>query len=107
MTVGELLDRISSRELTEWMIFDQHEPIGDARMDVLFALLDSILANVNRNPVVRREPYSTSDFLPDWWVVPKSPEEEAQERMNANLRMAELITAAFGGQDLRKKPCPQ
>jgi hypothetical protein len=102
MTVGELLNRINSRELTEWMIFDKHEPIGDARMDVLFALSDSILANVNRNPAVRKEPFSISDFIPDWWAVPKSPKEEALGRMKANLMMAEVITAAFGGQDLRK-----
>lgn len=103
MPVGELLDRVSSRELTEWMIFDKHEPVGDARMDVLFALLDSILANVNRNPVVRKETFTIADFIPDWWPVPQSPEQEALKRMNANLSMAELITHALGGQDLRER----
>jgi len=47
-TVGELLDRVDSRELTEWMAFDAIEPIGSWRDDYNSGMLCSLLANINR-----------------------------------------------------------
>ena len=39
MTVSELLERVSCKELSEWMAFYNIEPFGEERMDLRFALL--------------------------------------------------------------------
>ena len=64
MTVGELLSRISSRELTEWMAFFSLEPWGTEVEDWRAGLIASTIANVNRDPKKRRKPYEPEDFMP-------------------------------------------
>jgi hypothetical protein len=46
--VSELLDRIDSHELTEWIAFDAIDPIGAWRMDYQFGLLCALQANMHR-----------------------------------------------------------
>jgi hypothetical protein len=58
---------MSSREFSEWLAFQRHEPIGVERLDILFASLSALLANVNRDEKQRPEPYQMSDFLIEWW----------------------------------------
>lgn len=62
MTVGELLSRMSSEELTEWMAYDQLEPIGAYRLDMVGGIISSILANQNRKRGT--QPYKPQDFMP-------------------------------------------
>lgn len=45
MTVREMLERIDSRELSEWMAFDSLEPIGDLRGDYQAGVIASVVAN--------------------------------------------------------------
>ena len=62
MTVRELLGRISSRELSEWMAFYRLEPFGDQRADLRQAITTAMLANVNRKRSAKAaEP---KDFMP-------------------------------------------
>ena len=63
-TVEELLSRISSRELTEWMVYYQLEPWGGERADVGAAIVASTIAEIHRNPKKRARPYKASDFMP-------------------------------------------
>lgn len=104
MTVAELLDRISSRELSEWMAFDRIEPVGDRRLDVLAAMVMCLLANVNRNPKKRKKPYQVDEFLPPW--AKDAPEQDGASM----LRIVEMLNTAMGGKDLRpdvsKNPSP-
>lgn len=72
MTVAELLDRMSSREFSEWMAFDQIEPFGDDWRQT--GLLASLTANTNRDPKKRKHPYEIEDFMP----VAKDPTEEQE-----------------------------
>lgn len=62
MTVGELLSRMSSEELTEWMAYDQLEPIGAYRLDMVGGIISSILANQNRKRGAHA--YKPQDFMP-------------------------------------------
>jgi hypothetical protein len=56
---------MSSRELTEWEAYEAVEgPIGDGRLDHLFAMLASVIANVNRGKGQR--PYQAEQFMPKW-----------------------------------------
>lgn len=62
MPVGELLARTSSRELTEWMAFEQMDgPLGSKRGDYQAALVAKTVADVNRPK--RRAAYKLKDFL--------------------------------------------
>ena len=48
MTVRELLNRIDSRELSEWVAYDTLEPIGSVRVDLAGAVVASTVANCHR-----------------------------------------------------------
>jgi hypothetical protein len=61
--VDALLARITSEQLSEWMAFYMLEPFGEERADLRMATLASLLANVNRDPKVRKEPYTAADFM--------------------------------------------
>jgi len=96
--VDRLLAELSTREFDEWLAYYQIEPWGEERGDVRAGIIASTIANVNRNPKQRRKPYSPKDFMPVYDKPPKR--QQSTEEM---LRMAEMITAAMGGQDLRAK----
>lgn len=64
MTVGELLSRMSSRELSEWMAFFSLEPWGTEVEDWRTGLIAATIANANRDPKKRRRPYEPQDFMP-------------------------------------------
>jgi len=87
MTVGELLARISSRELTEWAIYERMTgPLGGARADVHAAMITHAVVNTQRG---KRAPIPLKRFVPQWERRKLSPEELYQ-------RVRE-INAALGG----------
>lgn len=95
-TVSELLERSSSRELSEWMAYDMVEGLPDRRRETLLATLLAATVNAHRDPA-RGKAARPLDFLP--WLAPEEDEEAVgQEAMLARI---ELLNAAFGGQDLR------
>jgi hypothetical protein len=62
--VDRMLDEIPSPLLTEWMAYDQLDPIGEERGDYLIAMLCSVIVNSNPyrgkdSPVAKAE-----DFMP-------------------------------------------
>ena len=61
-TVEELLERVSSHEITEWQAFDAVEPIGGYRLDYNFAMLCALFANANRKK--GSKPFKAVDFMP-------------------------------------------
>jgi hypothetical protein len=62
MTVRELLAKLGSDELSEWMAFYQLEPFGDFRADYRSALMTSTFANAHRHK--DSPPFSPEDFMP-------------------------------------------
>lgn len=91
----ELLNRVSSRELTEWMAYDQLEPLPDRRQDLLLASLLALLSNVYRDAKKHREPAEPGDFLP--WLRLDEPDPEPVDM----LAKIEALNALFGGEDRR------
>ena len=92
MTVSELLARISSKELTEWMAFSQVEPFG-AEADYLgHAITASTIANVNRKP--KSKAHTVEEFMPKFEKKKKQSTEEM-------IQIAKMFTAAGGGEDKR------
>ena len=55
---------MSSREYAEWMAYYRLEPFGEERGDLRAGVVAATVANVNRDPKVRGEPYSPRDFMP-------------------------------------------
>lgn len=91
--MAELLGRISSEELSEWVAYYQLEPFG-TEVDMLgHAITASTVANVNRGK--GQKALSPKDFMPDF---EKSSHVQSAEEM---LQFAEMMTAAMGGQDHR------
>ena len=62
MTVAELLQRVSSRELGEWMAYERIEPFGETRADLRVGMLTSLTANINRKKGAT--PFTPQDFMP-------------------------------------------
>lgn len=60
-----MLNRFTSRELTEWKAFSAIEPIGQDREDVRMALLLSMLGNIYR--AANDRAFTPQDFIVDWW----------------------------------------
>ena len=90
--MAEMLARVSSRELTEWGIFYGLEPFGEERADLRSGVVASTIANVNREK--KQKPYKPEDFL----LFREKPKQSWEDQ----LRIVEMLNAAYGGQDLRK-----
>jgi len=90
---------MTSREFAEWMAFARLEPLGERRGDWQAALVASTVANVNRDPKQRKDPFTPSDFLLEW-----STDDQERERQTwqEQLHIAEMLNVAFGGRDLRQ-----
>jgi len=92
---------MSAREFVAWQVFAAREPFGEARADLRAAMLASVLANVNRDPKQRAQPFTSADFLFDFDAAwsgeddePATPDPEAQiARLD---QWAELLNAMAG-----------
>jgi len=94
MTRAELLNRMSSRELSEWMAFEQLEPYGAEAAYVGHAITSMTVANASRSK--GQKAYTVQDFMPT--MGKKEPQSQAQM-----IQFAEMYTIALGGEDKRKR----
>lgn len=89
MTVTELLARTSSRELTEWQVYeDLTGPLGGRRGDIQAAIVAATIANVHRKQGTK--PVDPADLVPQWDI------HQSDEDMWDAIRAANV---ALGGQD--------
>ncbi len=95
--VARLLSEISSRELTEWIEYAKLEPFGEERADLRSAIVAATVANVNRGK--KQKPFKPSDFMVDF-ASDRTARKQTTEEM---IAIAEAVTAALGGQDLRNQ----
>jgi hypothetical protein len=77
MPVRELLLRIGSDELTEWMAFYQLEPFGEMRADLRSGVLAATFANAHKSP--HTQAFTPEDFMP--YIERATPQDDA--RLNA------------------------
>jgi len=62
-TVGELLDSVSARELSEWQAFEaEHGPVH-LRPDHSAAMVACTLANIHRDRKRHPDPFEMEEFL--------------------------------------------
>lgn len=64
MTRGELLDRMSSRELSDWQIYERIDPFGEERADLRIAQLGAAMANLLTDKKSRKRDFTVADFMP-------------------------------------------
>ncbi len=63
MTVKEMLQRIDSTELAEWMAYYGLEPFGQEREALHAGIIAATVANAN---AAKGKTYQPSDFMPDF-----------------------------------------
>jgi hypothetical protein len=87
MPVRELLARMSSRELTEWMAYERITGPLDPRLraDLSAGIIAATIANANGSKL------KAKDFIPEWFKRPKTPEEIWQDVMAANTALGGRI----------------
>jgi hypothetical protein len=89
MSPGEVLDKHSSRELSEWAAYLQIEPQGEERADLRAGIVASTIANANRKKGTKA--FKPSDFMP------KFDKEEQTQTPEQQKAAAEALALAFGG----------
>lgn len=66
-SIGEGLQHITAIELAEWEAYYQIEPFGEKRMDLRFAMLMALLANLlTYSENGKKREYKPEDFMPDF-----------------------------------------
>jgi hypothetical protein len=88
---------MGSREFTEWLAYNQLEPFGHPRLEYGHALVAATIANVNRDPKVRREPFEVDDFLPTF-----NRFDSEQREINRREKLSQKLMNMFrtlGGRD--------
>lgn len=90
MTVEDLLGRVSSRELTEWMIFYGYEPFGYETELYGSAIVASVLANIHRKK-------GSKEIKPDDFIPRPKPKDE----LRLAIGIIEEVNKSAGGVDNR------
>jgi hypothetical protein len=93
MPRAEMLSRISSAELSEWIAFANLEPFGTEIGFLGHAIVASTIANVNRGK--NKKTYKPEDFMPQF--------ESKRQTVDEMLQFASMMTVGLGGKDLRKE----
>jgi len=88
-TVGELKAVLSTDELADWMAFSKHSPIGEERMDYLFARLCLLVCEVGGAKKQSGSKFTFEDFL--LWKPPPKP-----------MTDKELMMQMFGSRIIKK-----
>jgi len=82
--VDQMLRGMGWKGFLEWMAFTSTEPLGDRRMDALFAMLCAVLANINRDPKRRSKAFEPKDFMPQWGGPPAPTRKQTPKEQWAN-----------------------
>lgn len=62
--VEGMLSVMSWRQFMGWMRYYREEPFGEERADLRSGIITSAIANSNRDPKKRPQPFSPRDFMP-------------------------------------------
>lgn len=88
MTKAELLNRISSREISEWIAFYNIEPFGEMRADLRAALIATVMANAWRG--ANQSPFKITDFMLTF-------DNKPEQTMDEMKQILKSFTIAAGG----------
>jgi len=82
MTVKELLERMDSRELCEWMAFYDIAPFGEERADIRQAITSCTIANA-----WSKQKHKVKDFIPTF----TKPQEKGKRQRQTTEEMKKLL----------------
>jgi hypothetical protein len=104
MTVRELLARVDSAELAEWAAYYQLEPFGEGMQDQRHGMLSALIANTNRDPKTRPEPFEPHEFIP-WRKRGKAaePRMAGSAEAQTNLLKQSLFGKVAAGTEKKKR----
>ncbi len=68
------------------MAFYRVEPFGERRADLRMAIVASLIANANRDPGKRREPYTVDDFMPKFDEANEPQQHQTWEQQKSILQ---------------------
>jgi len=91
-----MLNTISSKELTEWIAFNQISPIGDERADLRAAQICTMMGNAWRGKNSRA--FKVVDFLP--YHIKTIVKQSA----SSILSFAKAMTESFKASKKKQKP---
>lgn len=80
MTVEDLLNRISSLELSEWQAFYTIDPFGEERADMRAAMMAANVANAWKDK--KQRTFKLKDFMLNF----DPPEPQSTDQMKAILK---------------------
>ena len=92
-TVSQLLKSLSSKELTEWMIYYELEPFGEDREDFRMGVVASTIANVNRSK--NSKVYKPQDFIPKFGDTQPN-----KQTWQEQLRIVESLNFVFNRREM-------
>lgn len=74
------MDTLSFDEWRNWQLLHSETPIDDLHTHHLpAAVIAAVVANANRDPKKKREPFTERDFLPPWHDLCNGPAEPAPD----------------------------
>ena len=79
-----MLADMQPHHLGEWLAYHRINPWGQWRDDLRSGIVASVIANVNRDPKRKPEPFTASDFIPQFErVEPDAPAPDLDEKIMA------------------------
>lgn len=93
MIRSEMLERMTAREFTEWMLLEQLEPFGDRRGDIQAGIVAAMIANSNRTKKSDRV-FKPLDFVPDWESAPTPARVQTPEQQLNTMYLLQKIQNA-------------
>lgn len=91
MTVRELLSRIDSRELSEWLAYYGLNPWGPERADLRAGTIASTVANC----LTEKSDFKPSDFIPKYGPQPEEQPKTSEQLKNIAIRMNAMMGGSF------------
>jgi hypothetical protein len=102
--VGEAQDAISSPEFTDWMAYAELEPFGPAQVAWQLAVIAATVANANRDPKKRSQPFQPSDFLPEEPMTDRERADRLRSKFDAAMMAVGGRPRRPGESKGRRKP---
>lgn len=78
------MEAFDSRDVSEWMAYASIEPFGEERADMRAGIIASVIANVNRDPKRRSQPFTPQDFMP--FIEREDPSVDLSRQLKAAFR---------------------
>ena len=94
-TVAQLLSEISSRELTEWVAFNNISPIGEERGDARQAFTTAAIVNAFRGK--NSQPAKPAHFMP--WTKTHRKRQTVKQQMGVAKQAAAILGKLASGDD--------